>query len=182
MKAAQAGDRDAYVELVNEITPRLRGIIHRSRGFLPREDIDDLVQDVLLSLHAYRHTYDSERPFMPWFLAIARHRLADGARRYARRNGREIQLDQATVTFCDELTNTTADLYGDPDALRRAVSSLPLAQRSAVKMVKLAGMSLKEAAAASGMTVGALKTATHRAISALRKALVKKARLNNATR
>lgn len=173
MKAAQAGDQDAYVQLLLEITPRLRRIVLRNRGFLSTEDIEDLVQDILLSLHAVRATYDPRRPFMPWLLAIVRNRLADGARRYARTAAREVATDRLDVTFAAETANITAEAYGDPEAVKRAVHTLPAAQRTAVEMLKLREMSLKEAAAASGMSIGALKVATHRAMNTLRKMLLK---------
>jgi RNA polymerase sigma factor (sigma-70 family) len=172
MKIAQAGDTEAYSQLLQEITIRLRRIVRRYRSFLAVEDIEDLVQDILLSLHSVRATFDPQRPFMPWLLAITRNRLADGARRYARTSLRELNIDSLDVTFADENANKTEDVFGKED-LKNAIDGLPAAQRTAVEMLKLREMSLKEAAAVSGMSIGALKVATHRAIIALRKMLVK---------
>ena len=173
MKAAQAGDKDAYAQLIREILPTLRRIVTGHRGFLPTPDIEDLVQDILLSLHSVRNTYDSRRPFNPWLRTIVRNRLADGARRFARRGRLETGIDETGVTFSLEYpNNSTAAVYGDPEALRRAINRLPKAQRSAIEMLKLRELSLKEAVAASGMSLGALKTATHRAMATLRKLLV----------
>src|SRR5579864_3201047 len=86
MKRVQAGDADAYVALLNDLLPRLRGRAHGRRALLGSGETDDLVQDILLSMHAARATYDPQRPFWLWLLAIARHRLADAAERHARRN------------------------------------------------------------------------------------------------
>lgn len=174
MRAVQGGDRDAYVELLREITPRIRHIVRSRRLFLSAEDIEDLVQDVLLSLHAVRATYDPKRPFMPWLIAITRNRLADAARRYARGQAQEVQVENLAVTFSDGSAKFIKQAYGDPEALKLAIDSLPAGQRSAVEMLKLREMSLKEAADASGTSVGALKIATHRAMNALRKKLMKK--------
>lgn len=178
MRAAQSGDAQAYAKLLRVLTPRLRHIIANRRRSLQPSDVEDLVQDVLLSLHAVRATYDPERPFMPWLLAIAHNRLADSARRYARHTAREIEMGMSDVTFSEPATNTDmqtygAQTYGDPQALRRAIRALPPGQRQAVEMLKLSEMSLKEAAAASGMTIGTLKVSVHRAMTALRKALTK---------
>lgn len=170
MRAAQAGDADAYVRLLEDITPRLRRIVRHRRQFLAIEDVEDLVQDVLLSLHAARATYDPRRPFAPWLLAIVHNRLADGARRHARAAAREVHIEDMDVTFFSAATNSDAET-GDPEALRRAIDALPAGQRDAIEMLKLREMSLKDAAAASGTTVGALKVATHRAMAALRKKL-----------
>src|SRR5262245_66257568 len=99
MRAAQRGDSDAYRALLTAITPRIRRIVRVRRAFLGTADVEDLVQDVLLSVHAVLATYDPSRPFMPWLLAIVRNRLADAARRYARQS-REVRGD-LDVTFAD---------------------------------------------------------------------------------
>src|SRR5262245_34792565 len=109
MQAAQGGDTQAYVLLLKEITPRLRQIVRAQCRFLKIEDIEDLVQDILLSLHAVRATYDPRRPFMPWLMAIIRHRLADRARRYTRRAAHEVQVENMPVTFSDDGANIGSD-------------------------------------------------------------------------
>ena len=172
MQIAQTGDTEAYTHLLQEVTVRLRRIVRRYRSFLTDEDIEDLVQDILLSLHSVRATYDPRRPFMPWLLAITRNRLADGARRYARTSGREVNTDRLDVTFATENANKTADVF-EKEELKNAIDNLPAAQRTAVETLKLREMSLKEASAVSGMSIGALKVATHRAMIALRKMLMK---------
>src|SRR5262245_20068793 len=102
MRSAQDGDGSAYAALLKEITPWLRQMIRHQRRFLEPQDIEDLVQDVLLSLLAVRATYDPKRPFLPWLAAIARNRLADSARRYARRVANEVVAENLPVTFADE--------------------------------------------------------------------------------
>lgn len=171
MGQAQQGDRDAYVTLLRAVTPRIRGAIRRKRGFLAPEAVDDLVQDVLLSLHSVRATYDPARPFLPWLSAIVQHRLVDAARRHARRGAHEIAVDNPEVTFGPQLTNTPEDTPGDAEALATAIRALPPGQRQAIELLKLRELSLKEAAATTGLSVGALKLATHRAMSSLRRAL-----------
>jgi RNA polymerase sigma factor (sigma-70 family) len=173
MRSAQGGDADAYAALMQELAVRVRQIVRHRRAFLEHADVEDLVQDVLLSVHAVRATYDATRPFVPWLLAITRNRLADAARRYARHGAHEVAVDDLDVTFFSERTNTMTTTYGDPDALKDAIADLPAGQRSAIEMLKLREMSLKEAAAASGTSVGALKVATHRAMDALRRKLKK---------
>jgi RNA polymerase sigma-70 factor (ECF subfamily) len=175
MRSAQGGDADAYAALMQDLGVRVRQIVRHRRAFLERADVEDLVQDVLLSVHAVRATYDPTRPFIPWLLAITRNRLADAARRYARHGAHEVAVDDLDVTFFSERTNTMTTPYGDPAALKAAIADLPSGQRSAIEMLKLREISLKEAAAASGTSVGALKLATHRAMDALRGKLTKEA-------
>src|SRR5205823_2557131 len=169
MSLAQDGDRTAYRELLTQTAPVLRHWL--KRRFLPDPEIEDIVQDILLSVHTARATYDCRRPFLPWLMAITRNRAADAARRYGRRKAFEIAVEDYPETLDDGQTNIVEKIYGDPEALRKAVNDLPEGQRKAIDLVKLREMSLKEAAAVSGMTIGALKVATHRATRTLRLAL-----------
>jgi RNA polymerase sigma-70 factor (ECF subfamily) len=173
MRAAQGGDSEAYAQLLHELTPRLRLIVRRHCQFPGIEDVEDVVQDVLLSLHAVRATYDPARPFMPWLLAITRNRLVDSARRHARRRDHEVTVDDLAVTFSEPGTNTYAAGEVDSDQLKQAILELPAGQRQAIEALKLRELSLKEAAVETGSSVGALKVATHRAMLALRRRLKK---------
>jgi RNA polymerase sigma-70 factor (ECF subfamily) len=170
MGAAQRGDAAAYVALLRAVTPTIRAIVHKQRGFAGIPDVEDLVQDVLLSLHAVRASYDPSRPFMPWLLAIVRNRLADGARRYARIARRETRVTEDDVTFGSVEANVNIAELGDAAAVRAAVRALPDGQRQAIELLKLEELSLAEAAERTGTSVGALKVATHRAMASLRRA------------
>jgi len=166
MARAQSGDRDAYRRLLESVTPYLRSLAARS--FHGRADIEDAVQDVLLSLHTLRHTYDPARPFGPWLTAIANRRIVDCMRRHGRTRGRETSLEAEHETFAAPGANLQ-EQASDGRVLREAVDELPPGQRDAIRLLKLGGLSLKEAAAASGMSVAALKVATHRGLKNLRK-------------
>jgi RNA polymerase sigma-70 factor (ECF subfamily) len=166
MAHAQGGDREAYRRLLEDITPYLRSIA--ARHFQNSGDIEDAVQEVLLTVHAVRHTYDPARPFGPWLVAIANRRVVDGLRRRGRSRAREVALEADHETFTLPQANL-AETRSDGRVLRDAIEQLPLGQRDAIRMLKLQEMSLKEAAAASGMSVAALKVATHRALKNLRK-------------
>jgi len=168
MARAQDGDREAYRRLLEEITPYLRSLA--TRRVPNRSDVEDAVQDALVTIHAVRHTYDPARPFGPWLVAIANRRIVDGLRRRGRTAARETPLDAEHETFAAPEANYP-EAASDARALREAVERLPPGQREAIRLLKLKEMSLKEAAAASGMTVAALKVATHRALKSLRKML-----------
>jgi len=171
MARAQQGDSNAYVTLLRAITPRVRQLVRARRGFLGETDVEDIVQEVLLSVHAVRATYDPARPLMPWLSAIVRHRLADAGRRHVRQSAHEIGVDDLDVTFQAPAANSREETFGDPDALAQAIRALPPGQRQAVELLKLRELSLKEASALTGMSIGALKIAMHRAITSLRRAL-----------
>lgn len=171
MRLAQEGDRAAYAELLSEVALLLRKLVQRRSPYLQPTDVEDIVQETLVSLHVGRATYDPERPFVPWLMGISRNRMADAARRYAKRTAWEVNDDHLLETFLDRDANMGMNLYGDPDALHQAIHELPQGQRKAVELLKLRELSLKEASAATGMSIGALKVAVHRAMKTLRAVL-----------
>ncbi len=168
MCRAQDGDGAAYAALLGEVVPWLRALAWKA-GTQP-DDIEDAVQDILLTLHDVRHTFDPARPFAPWLQAIARHRLIDRLRRQGRRQAREIPIEEEHETFPAPETNSH-EVAGDARRLQAAVAALPEGQRQAVELLRMKELSLKEAAARSGQSETALKVALHRAIKRLRSLL-----------
>lgn len=169
MSRAQGGDAPSYRRLLIEVTPYLRALARRYHRDV--RDVEDSVQDVLLTVHTIRHTYDPGRPFKPWLVAIARRRIADRLRTQWRTCARESQINDALYeTFADERANPNEE-PPDEHVLRAAIEQLPSAQRQAVTLLKMEEMSLQEAARASGQSVSSLKVATHRAIKSLRRML-----------
>jgi RNA polymerase sigma-70 factor (ECF subfamily) len=168
MTKAQDGDRDAYRSLLREIEPYVRSIAVRC--FNRAADAEDVVQDVLLTVHAIRNTYDPKRPFGPWLVAIANRRIIDRLRRHTRRKAREIELSAEHETFAEAPANLDSTISAEL-ALAGAIEKLPPDQRDAIRMLKLNELSLKEASKASGRSIAALKVATHRAIRNLRRLL-----------
>lgn len=165
MAHAQDGDKMAYQRLLQEITPYLRSLAaYRHRD---PSDVEDAVQDILLTIHAIRHTFDPSRPFGPWLVTIANRRLIDRLRRQERRRGRETPLMPEHETF----SGPQANLEEKPDRheLEKAIDELPPMQRKAIQLLKLREMSLREASTASGMSVTALKVNIHRAVKHLRR-------------
>ena len=87
MSRAQAGNSVAYKQMLEDVTPYLRALAARR---LPAQaDVEDVVQDILLTVHSIRATYDPARPFGPWLKAIATRRIIDRLRSQYRRNERE---------------------------------------------------------------------------------------------
>ncbi|RXH25202.1 RNA polymerase sigma factor [Bradyrhizobium nanningense] len=167
MAHAQDGDRSAYQRLLREITPYLRSLA--ARRHRDPSDVEDAVQDILLTVHAIRHTFDPTRPFGPWLVTIANRRFIDRLRRQGRRRNRETPLMPEHETFAEPQSN----LEETPDRheLEKAIDKLPPMQRKAIRLLRLNEMSLKEASTASGMSIASLKINMHRAVKSLRKIL-----------
>ena len=168
MVRAQNGEQRAYTALLTSITPYLRALARRA--LKDQTDIEEAVQDVLLTIHQIRHTYEPGRPFAPWLATIAQRRFVDRIRSNARLAARKLAAAQVALVEADGFYEPPEEIE-DYDALRAAIDTLPQAQKQAVELLKLRELSLKEAAGVTGMTVGALKVATHRALKTLRRAL-----------
>ena len=82
MAAAQAGDKIAYQTLLRDCVPLIRAIARRL-GVNPGQ-VDDVVQEVLLTIHRARQTYDPVRSFTAWLRIIAERRAIDLLRQSGR--------------------------------------------------------------------------------------------------
>lgn len=171
MQAAQAGDRVAYRSLLERLAPRLRMVVKRRAPWLDHDEIEDLVQETLVSVHLARASYDPARPFLPWLTAIARCRIADAARAYGRRTALDVAMSESAETFYASATNNHAENVVNFLAVRRALVALSPAERDALTMLRLRQLTLAEASEESGTSVAALKVAVHRAGNRLRAVL-----------
>jgi RNA polymerase sigma factor (sigma-70 family) len=168
MASAQEGHAADYHRLLVEIVPylrRLAGRVHRDS-----RDAEDAVQDILVTVHAVRHTYDPARPIKPWLVAIARRRIIDRLRVVLRNRSREITFTEEHETFSEPAQNLTDD-RPDAEAVRAAIARLPPGQQQAIRLLKLEEKSLKEASLQTGQSVVSLKVATHRAVRSLKRLL-----------
>lgn len=163
LRRGRAGDRDAYRLFLTEIGARLRRQMRSRIAGLPEADLEDLVQEILLSIHASRATWDGARPVLPWIAAITRFRAADHFRRRGRRGKLSQEMAQMAETFSAGPTNRTSEEVIDAMSMDRALTELSATERRAFTLVRLRGLSLAEAARSSGSTVAAMKIAVHRA-------------------
>ena len=169
MRSSQEGDKIAYEQLLTELVPLLRRVI--ARRWRDQNEVEDLVQDVLLSIHGVRHTFDPSRAFMPWLMTITRRRIADAARRQSHRHANETTVDVMPETIPFQDTNLEQEAIEIGDDIRYAMSVLPTAQREAVVLMKVEGLTLKEASDVTGKSVASLKVTVHRALKTMRQVL-----------
>jgi RNA polymerase sigma-70 factor (ECF subfamily) len=167
MRAERRGDGVAYEHLLAEIAAMLRRLI---RGRFARlgwggDETEDLVQEVLIGLHTKRHTWDEDRPFLPWLYAIARYKLADATRRMRReaRYRRDISPEHWDSLFdapVDDFDRTVTDLD-------RHLSALPVGQRHVVQALAIDGTSVRATAQNLNTSEGAVRVTLHRALQRL---------------
>ena len=166
MAAAQAGDRAAYEALLRDCVPLIRAVAQR-RG-MAANYVEDVVQDVLLTIHRARQTYDPSRSFSAWLRTIAERRAIDLLRRIGRQQAREVHSPLDFETFADETARPADNGPSSGSRMNDALASLPERQREAVQVLVLEERSLSEAAVATHRSKGALKVNLHRALKALR--------------
>lgn len=166
MRRAQDGDQAAYRLVLLAILPVIRAFARRR--IFDEILLEDVVQETLLTVHKLRHTYDPQRPLLPWLATITFARAIDATRRTVRLQRREAADEDAMTSAVDDSWNEQIEALANDNEVGRLLSRLPDRQRMAVEMVKIREMSLDEAAAETRTSVSAIKSLLHRAISSLR--------------
>jgi RNA polymerase sigma factor (sigma-70 family) len=87
MVAVQAGDRVAYETLLRDCVSFIVGLARRQG--VPADRVDDVVQDVLLTVHRARAAYDPRRSFEAWLHIIVERRAIDVLRQIFPQNSIE---------------------------------------------------------------------------------------------
>ncbi len=157
LRAANAGDGQAYARFLHAITPVLRGLV-RSRGrALGADAHEDVLQEVLLAIHLKRQTWREDAPLLPWLYAIARYKLADAFRRRGAAIHlpiEDLQAELAAPVHDASAARDSAVLLGRLDARSAAI----------VRAMNLEGESAAEVGQRLEMSEGAVRVALHRAM------------------
>tara|TARA_Y100001937_G_scaffold128708_1_gene207066 strand:+ start:4429 stop:5031 length:603 start_codon:yes stop_codon:yes gene_type:complete len=166
MARAQTGDSAAYREFLETALPVVRRFI--GNKIRDADWAEDIAQEVLVSIHRARASYDPERPIFPWIHAIAHRRFVDHMRKWSRISEKEVQGE----TLLDlQAKEDKEHPYLLQEVLEKAIEKLGPKQKQAVRLLKYDGLSVREAAARMDMTETAVKVTAHRAYKALRKIL-----------
>ena len=171
MRQAQGGSEGAYLRLLQELPAVIGRMIRRQMAGASSSDQEDLLQEILISVHTARASYDPTRPFIPWLKAIVANRAIDFIRRQRRHPSGYAPIEAMAADIADDSVGGAMARYDAVDALQKAIRQLPDGQRSAIELLKLREMSLREAAATTGMSISALKASVHRAVRTLRVSL-----------
>jgi RNA polymerase sigma-70 factor, ECF subfamily len=174
MERYACGDEAAFVELYDELAPRLyRFALRWTRN---RSAAEDTVQQTLLQMHAARDRFVCGGAVLPWAYAIARRLLIDLGRRGAREELRAHDVrdpeEPATAPSPEEALD---DRRMEAEAWRD-FALLPAGWREAFELVKFEGLSVADTAEVLGITRGMVKIRTHRAAAAVRAAVARRLR------
>lgn len=164
--AANAGDSGAYHQFLSAITPIIRTIALQKNHGVVQRNAEDIVQDVLLSIHAKRHTWDQTQPVLPWVYAIMRHRVIDYMRKHGRTGAQHINIDDVSE---EQLVDE--EQFTERIDLPRHIARLRGRLHTVTKAIGLEGKSIEETSREHGMSENAVRIAFHRALKQLRKGL-----------
>ncbi len=151
--APMATEQPMEVVLVKVYAPMVHGIL---LARVPRDEVDDLVQDIFL--HALRklHTLRDAAAFGPWIAMIARNRAMD----FYRSSRETVEVtEQMAVT---QSPNRTAKEILD------LICRLPEAYRETLVLRFVEGMTGPEIAARTGLTAASVRVNLHRGTKLLR--------------
>ena len=168
MRQSQNGDQRAYASLLKQTSLFLHTFIANRLRFT--NEVDDLLQEILISIHKARHTYDSNRPYKPWVYAIAKFRLQDYLRaHYSDQLRHAIDFDDLEESLQESVTETAISF----ESISGEILRLPEKQAAILQLMHQEGYTAKEVAKKMGMNESAVKVAAHRAYKLLRKKLEK---------
>ena len=164
---AQQGDKKAYAQLLTQLSSKGRAFILKRLS--QRNDVEDIVQEILLSIHHTLPTYQPQQPFEPWFYTICRYRLMDHLRSSYRKNAHESNLEEPEKEDSEE-KNVTETLE-NREQVNKALQILSEKQRKIVLMMKVHGYSAAEVALKMNMNLSAVKVTAHRALKKMKDVL-----------
>lgn len=164
--AAQNGDAHAYNQLLGEMVPYLRAIL--LPGLSDKSAAEDIIQEILISVHKSLKTYSPDKPFKPWLMAIANFRRTDYLRRYyGRQKHNLVPLEVADYADADVTIHGGNSEYEMKD-VENALQHIPKAQRDVFTKLKVEGYTAQEVANQTGMNVSAVKVSAHRTLKKLK--------------
>jgi RNA polymerase sigma factor (sigma-70 family) len=163
MRAAVAGDARAYRNVLAAMTPHLRAMARRrcEQFGLPVSEAEDVVQEVLLTIHLKRGSWDTDRAIGPWLSTIVRNKLID----ILRRRGRHV-----AIPIEDVIASIEAGEAPDPNTrldAQRILRDLKDPQLTIVRSISMEGASVRETASLLNMSEVAVRVSLHRALKAL---------------
>jgi RNA polymerase sigma-70 factor (ECF subfamily) len=156
IRAVAAGDAEAFARLHAGYVRMVHAIL---LGRVPRRDVDDLVQDVFLTVFTRIGELRDPAACGGWIATIARNRATDHLRR---------SHDQEELP--EELPGgdpIEAETFAVLDVIRK----LPEAYRETLLMRLVEGMSGAEIAKRSGLTPASVRVNLHRGMKLLREKL-----------
>lgn len=163
---AVKGDGRAYGQLLEVIADLARAYVRRKTS--DGGHVEDVAQEILISVHKALPTYDPARAFMPWLAAIMHFRLTDWLRKqYHASEAGKVPFEDVEHFLEAEVT----DLPLEYEYIDKALAHLTAQQQAVIDCMYKQELTVAETADKLGMGVSAVKVTAHRAYKKLRKHL-----------
>lgn len=151
-----AGDQEAFNEFYRMFAPMVHGIILAK---VPRDEVEDIVQDVFISAYKNLHTIRDKNAVGAWLAMIARNSAAEFYR-YRK-------LTEELPETIEQKSNPQTEAREILDAIR----ALPEAYRETLVLRLVEGMTGQEIAEQTGLTPLSVRVNLHRGMKLLRQKL-----------
>lgn len=181
---AQAGDRDAFGELVQRWHEKMFRLAWRE--VQDEAEAVEIVQDVFVRAWQAIGTFRNDSKFSTWIYRITLNRCRDWFR--ARKRARTVSFNRGGREVDDaiELADRAASLAAEPaeerlvrqfevEAVRRAMQQLPERQRRAITLKVFEGLTLQEIAEVLNKPLSTVKTRVYQGLITLRRLLAEPA-------
>lgn len=167
IRAAVAGDEEAFAGLVRLHQGRLRGLVALSLS--ERDDVLEVVQESFIDAWRALDRFDSTREFGPWLRTICRNRTLKFLRDRLPQRRRELALVDEALIAAPPADEPVADRLS---ALRQCLERLDQAQRRLLEQRYADGVAVQDLASALGKSPNAvsmillrLKDVLHRCVT-----------------
>lgn len=161
LRAANHGDSGAYAKFLTGITPLLRRMIAQR---IPTADVEDVVQEVLISVHKARHTYDGTRPIMPWLASITHFRMTD----YLRKHYATMRHQMTDIAEVQDILADVTEGASASESIEELLKDVPEKQKRILTMMHVEGFTARQVGQKLNMNESAVKVAAHRAMKKIR--------------
>src|SRR5437764_8948053 len=156
IERVRAGDEDAFGDLYKMFAPTINSVV---LARVPRDDVQDIVQEVFLSAYKNLNSLKDDNLFGAWLVKIARNRAAEWYR--TRRPTDEL----------DDSVSAGHSKRGEAAEVLRAIRSLSDAYSETLIMSLVEGMTAKEIAERTGLKPESVRVNLHRGMELLRQRL-----------
>ena len=179
---AQAGDEQAFEQLVSEFSARIYNYV--ARMVQDPTEAQDVAQETFVRAYTALKSFRGASSFQTWLYRIASNLAIDAARRRKRRQADVVSMDEPVESdggdtevgrdFPDELTRSPAEELDSTETRREvweAISELSDKLRPVVILYDLQGLSYEEIARVLGCPMGTVKSRLFNARTQLREKL-----------
>ena len=151
-----AGEREAFDELYKMFAPMVHGII---LARVPRDEADDLVQEVFISAYKGLATLRDRNAFGAWLAMIARNRANEFYRSF-----------KPTEELPEDL-KTAVNVKREANEILATICALPDCYRETLILRLVEGLTGNEIADQTGLTPESVRVNLHRGMKLLREKL-----------